>query len=477
MKKKQAEKTPKEMTLKNAVIGFLLPMIVMIPLIIWGVSLTLAIFMAVLTACAYGYVMKFSWTDLEDAMSEGIKSIASASMIMILVGALIGVWMASGSIPAMLYYGLKIINPTFFLPVAFLLSAFVAIVTGTSWGAIGTIGVALIGMSGGLGIPLYFTAGAIISGAQMGDKMSPLSDTTLLASASAEVSVFQHIVSMFYTTVPAAVICLVLYGIIGFQYSGSMDYSQVNVLTDGITSAFRINLLVLVPVVLVLLLSMKQVPAFVTFSIGLIISGIWAWLFQGVQIADSFGYAMNGYVAETGIESLDGLLSRGGISGMLELVSVVLMAGMLSGLLEKMKVLNTIVDALTRKVRSVGGIISATLASSFLLAIITGSQYPPLTIPAVAFKDTFDRLDIHRAVLSRTMEDMGTLLCAILPWGIATAFYSATLGVEPLAYIPFTFLPFLSPIFAIINAWTGIGVFRKADTVKYRPFWRRDKHK
>lgn len=468
------KRVPLEMTTGRALVGFLVPIALMIVLIFSGVSLTLAMFSSVLALCVFGYFMRYPWGDLDTAMSDGIRAIGSAAVIMILVGALIAVFMAAGTIPALLYYGFQIISPRLFLPIAFILSTLVALATGTSWGAVGTMGVALIGMSEGLGVPLYMTAGAIISGAQMGDKMSPLSDTTLLAAASAETSVFKHVISMLYTTVPAFLISLVLYFFIGIRYSGAMDSSGMDLLMNGISSSFNINFLTLIPIIIVLALSIKQIPAFITFSIGIVVSAIWAILFQGVGVMDAFSITMNGFVSDTGVTVLDNLLSRGGINSMLDLVSVVIMAGILSGLLDKMKVLNTLVEVITTKVQSEKGIIASVLASSALLAS-TGAQYPALTIPAFAFKSTFDKLDIHRAVLSRSMEDTGSLIVAILPWGVSAAFYSAALTVEPLQYIPFTFLPLLTPFIAVINAWTGTGVFRSNDKIKYRPFWRRSK--
>ena len=467
-------KAPKEMTLTLGLIGFLVPIGVMIVFILLGVNMTICMLLADVLLCGYGLLLGHKWDTLDDAMCSGVKAVASAAIIMILVGVLVGVFMAAGTIPAMLYYGFKIITPMFFLPVAFLLTCFVALCTGTSWGAVGTIGVVLIGMSTGLNIPLWITAGAIISGAQMGDKMSPLSDTTLLAAASAGTSVFKHVVSMFYTTLPAAVICVVLYFVLGLNNAGDIDKAQIQMLSDGLTSAFNINPLMLVPVIVVLALSVKRVPAFLTFAIGIAVGGVWAMVFQGVNILDVFGYGMSGFVSNTGIESLDSLLSRGGMSGMMEMIIMVLLCGMLSGLLDKLGVLNPIVSAITARVHSVGGIVTATLATAGILAI-PGGQYPPLTVPAFAFKSAYDEMDINRAVLSRSMEDLGTLLVAILPWGAAAAYYSGSLGVSPLDYIPYTFLPMLSPLIAVINAWTGIGVFRTTDEVKYRPFWRRPK--
>ncbi len=475
MEDKKVEKQPKKMTLAASLTGFIVPIGLMIVLIFSGINLALAMLSAVVVLTIFGLIMGFSWKTIDGAMAEGIKSIASAGVIMILVGALVGTFMASGTIPAMLYYGFKIIKPAIFLPISFLLTLLVALCTGTSWGAVGTIGVVLIGMSSGLNIPLWYTAGAVISGAQMGDKMSPLSDSTLLAAASAETTVFENIVSMFYTTVPAAVICVVLYGILGMNNSGSLQQSELQILSDGLASGFRINVLMLIPMVIVLVLSVKQAPAFIAFTSGIFCAGVFAVLFQGVSVAQVFDYAMNGFVCKTGVESLDGLLSRGGISSMLEMVCVVLMAGMLSGLLDQMKVMDPMVEVLTSKVHSASGIVLATLVTTGVIAI-PGAQYPALTIPAFAFRSTYDKMDIHRAVLSRSMEDFGVVLCAILPYGIATAYYSGTLGVSPLQYIPFTFLPIFSMVIAVINACLGIGVFHKKDPVKYRPLWRRVKN-
>ena len=469
-------KPTKEMTFSRGLVGFLVPIGLMIVLILLGVNMTIAMLLADVLLCAFGLFMGFKWEELDDAMSNGIKTISGAAVIMVLVGVLVGVFMASGTIPSMLYYGFKIITPTFFLPVAFLLSAFVAICTGTSWGAVGTIGVVLIGMSAGLNIPLPYTAGAIISGAQMGDKMSPLSDTTLLASASAGTTVFKHIVSMFYTTVPAALICIIIYFVLGINNSGTIDSAQIQILNEGLKSGFHINIGMLIPVIVVLALSIKQVPAFLSFAIGIGVAGVWAVLFQNVSVIDVFNYGMNGYVANTGVENLDGLLSRGGMSSMMEMIIMVVLCGILSGLLDRMGILTPIVKAITSKVHSVSGIVTATLATAGILAI-PGGQYPPLTVPAFAFKETYEEMDINPAVLSRSMEDLGTLLVAILPWGASAGYYSASLGVLPLEYIPFTFLPMLSPLIALINAWTGIGVYRINDPIRYRPFWRRKNEK
>lgn len=470
----QGKKVVKEMTLKSGILGFAIPIILMLILILCNVSLTIAMFIAVVALVIFGYIMNHKWDELEEAMSQGIKSIASASVVMILVGGLIGVFMAAGTIPAMLFYGFKIINPTFFLPIAFILSALVALSTGTSWGSIGTIGVVMIGMAAGLNIPLAYAAGAIISGAMFGDKMSPLSDTTLLAAASAQTTVFKHIIAMFYTTVPATVLCLILYYFLGISSQGTIDAVGLQALNDGLSSAFNIHLGTLIPLVVILGLSIKQVPAFITFSVSILVAAVCAVLFQSCSIMSVFDYTMYGYVSSTGVESLDGLLSRGGISSMLEMISVLLMAGMLSGLIEKLGVLTPIVKTITAKVHTTGGIVTATLGTVGIVAL-SGAQYPALTIPALAFKSTFDEMDIHPCVLSRSMEDVGTILCALLPYGISAAYYSGTLGVEPMAYIPFTLFPMLCVIISLINAWFGIGVFRKDDNVTYNPLWRRSK--
>lgn len=463
----------KEMTTVRALFGFFVPILVLIVLIAAGADVTIAALAALFVMIGFCYYMGYNWKSIDSAMSEGVRQIATAAMIMLLVGCMVAVWMSSGTIPTLLYYGMKIITPKLFLPICFILPAFMAVCAGTSWGAISTIGVVLCGMAEGLGIPVYMAAGAVISGAFFGDKMSPLSDTTLLAASSCEVPLFTHIKSMWYTTIPATIICLIIYTILGFNASGNIDAAAVSELSNGLSSNFNISVVHIIPVVLVLVLSIKQVPAFIAFGVGIGSGIIWSMIFQGHGFIENLGYIMNGFSIESGVDAVDSLVNRGGFSGMLSLVGILLVLGMLSGLFSESNVLNVLVNKLSRKLNTPGSILFGVWVSSLVICLI-GGQYPAIAIPAVAFKDVCDDMDIHRAVLSRTLEDVGTMVAAIIPWSAWVIGYGVVLGgVTVQQFIPFTFLPMLCPIIALIHNFLGIGLYHKDDQIKYRPLWRR----
>lgn len=471
---KSKTSTPREMTTGRALFGFLAPILLLIALIFAGADVTIAVLAAVFLMVIYGAYMNFSWDTMEKAMSSGIGTIATATVIMLLVGCMVASWMASGCIPTLLYYGLQVISPKIFLPICFLLPAFMSVCCGTSWGSISTIGVVLCGMAAGLGIPVGIAAGAVISGSFFGDKMSPLSDTTLLAAATSEVPVFTHITSMFYTTVPCTLIALVLYIFLGINASGNIDTVAIAALTNGLSSNFNINVLNLLPVVLVLVLSVKKVPAFITFGIGIGAGMIGSMVMQGYSFMDNLNFIMNGFSTDSGVEAVNTLVNRGGLTSMLFLVGILLACGMLSGLFTETKVLTVLVGGILRRVKSPAGILIGVMLSSLVLCI-AGGQYPAIAIPAVAFKDACDEMDINRAVLSRTLEDVGTMVAAIVPWSAWVIGYGVLLGTTVRDFIPFTFLCILSPIVALVNILLGIGLFRSSDEVKYRPFWRRPK--
>lgn len=470
---KKVSRNQKEMTTGRALCGFFAPILVLILLIAIGAEVTIAALAALFVMIGFCAYMGYDWKSVDSAMAEGVRQIATAAMIMLLVGCMVAVWMSSGTIPTLLYYGMKIITPKLFLPICFILPAFMAVCAGTSWGAISTIGVVLCGMAEGLGIPVAMAAGAVISGAFFGDKMSPLSDTTLLAASSCEVPLFTHIRSMWYTTIPGTIICLIIYTILGLNASGNIDAAAVSELSNGLSSNFNINIIHIIPVVLVLVLSVKQVPAFIAFGVGIGSGIIWSMIFQGHGFVENLGYIMNGFSIESGVDAVNSLVNRGGFSSMLSLVGILLVLGMLSGLFSESNVLSVLVNKLSKKLNTPGGILFGVWISSLIICLI-GGQYPAIAIPAVAFKDVCDDMDIHRCVLSRTLEDVGTMVAAIIPWSAWVIGYGVVLGgVTVQEFIPFTFLPMLCPIIALIHNFVGIGLYHKNDEVKYRPLWRR----
>lgn len=466
--------TAPEMTFRKALFGFLIPLAIVLSIVLTGNDVFIALFLAMTVLIVYGLAIGFKFDFLLQAILDGASSIMGAVLIMLMVGMLVAVWMLCGSVPSMLYYGLKIINPQFFLPISFIICIITSTATGSSWGTAGTMGVALMGVAAGMGLPLPLAAGCIISGAHVGDKLSPLSDTTLLASASTGTKLFDHIASMLYTTVPGSILCLIIYTIMGWQYGKTgLQLDEINILTEGIASTFHINPLMLIPPVLVIVLSIKRMPAHAVFGIGIIFSAVWAVIFQGVGLNEIFSALINGYTANTSVESLNSLLSRGGTISMASTIYVTIFSGMFAGLLKHMQILSTLMMRIRKIVRTPAGLVTTVTVACSALMIGGGGQYTTLTLPGVAFKESFDEMDVHSCVLSRTLEDTGTLIGSIIPWDVSAIFFATTLGVGTLEYLPFAILPLASPIIAILNAWTGFGMFRLNDRIRYAPFFRR----
>ncbi len=463
------------MTFGLAIAGCFLPLIVIVALILVGTDVAIATLIALFVMMIFCLYMGVSWKKIDEAMAEGVHQVAGATIIMLLVGCMVAVWMASGTIPTLLYYGMQIVTPTFYLPICFLLPAFMSICTGTSWGSISTIGVVLCGMSAGLGIPAGMAAGAVVAGAFVGDKASPLSDCTLLGASACEVPLFTHVKSMLYTMVPSCLICLVIYIILGLRASGEIDTTAVAELSNGIASSFDVSIIHIIPVVVVLVLSIKQVPAFITFGIGIGLGVIWSMIFQGHGFIENMGFLLSGFNIDTGVEAVNTIVCRGGFNSMLWLTGTIILIGMLSGLFTVSGVLTVLVGSLSKRLRSSRSIMLGVAGSSILMTM-AGGQYPSIAIPAVAFKEVCDEMDINRAVLARMLADTGVVLGSVVPWNAWTLGQGVVLGgISVYEIIPYNFLAFVCPIVAIIFNFLGIGFFHKDEEVKYHLIWRRKK--
>lgn len=464
----------KNLNFKQALFGLLLPLAVVVAVVVTGNNIVIALFGAVLTEAIYCLAIGFKWDAVNDALMKGGGDMLGAVLVMILVGFMIALWMASGTIPTLLYYGMKAISPAFFLPLSFILCLLTSIATGTSWGTAGTMGIALVGVAQGLGMPVPMVVGCILCGALIGDKMSPLSDSVLLASASSNSSIFDLIPCMMYTTVPAAIICIIYFGIVGLRYSHmALDLASINVLTSGLQETFIINPIMLIPPVIVVVMSIRRIPALLTFSAGIISSILLAMIFQGETINTLLEYAVSGYVSSTGVETLDSLLSRGGAFSMAQVVFASLMAGMFAGTLKYLGILEVLTSRIELVVKSSTSLIITTLLTCLVLMLCGGGQYSALTLPGAAFGKLYEEKDVHPAVLGRTMEDIATMLDPVIPWTVSGIFYSGLFDVSVAAYAPYTIIAFLTPLLAVINAIFGLGVFRIHDKISYKPFWRR----
>ncbi|MGL5348416.1 MAG: Na+/H+ antiporter NhaC [Peptostreptococcaceae bacterium] len=400
----------------------------------------------------------FSWKELEDGVLETIKMAMQAVLILMVVGTLIGTWILSGTVPAMIYWGLEILSPGIFLIATTIICAIVSLATGSSWTTAGTVGIALIGIGQGLGMPTPIVAGAIISGAYFGDKMSPLSDTTNLAPAMAGTNLFDHIKHMLYTTGPALLIALIMYGVIGMKYAGKeLDLTQIALIKDTLSSSFNtLSPILLVPPILVILMVVFKMPALPGLIIGSLLGGVFAAIFQGADLASIIDAAHYGFVSETGVVAVDDLLSRGGLDGMLWTVSLILCALTFGGILEKTGMLEALANALLAFAKGTFGLVFATIISCLVVNLVTGEQYLSLVLPGRMYKDEYRKKGLHPKNLSRALEDSGTLLSPLIPWNTCGAYMAVTLGVSPLAYLPFCFLNLINPLISLFYAATGI---------------------
>lgn len=462
-----ASVTRQPMTLKKAAAGFFLPLGCVITLVMNDVPIVMALMAALCVSSLFSLYLGDKWVDIQTAALKGVNRVFPATFMMILVGIMIAVWIEAGSVPTLLYYGIKLINPAYFLPLTFLVCLLTCLTTGTSWGTAGTVGLALMGVSEGLGIPLAITAGAIISGALVGEKLSPISSTTILTAASTGTNLIDHILSMMNTTIPATVISLVLFTYLGHVHAAtSSDIHTVLMLTDGLKDHFTINPLLLAPPLFVLVFSALRKPAIPVFVGGIVLGILCAMVFQDSGFSHVLSSGMNGFVSKTGLEAVDKLLTRGGALSMAFTVYLCLCAGIISGILDRQGILSVLMNGLLRYATSIGGLILSTTVACLALMLGGAGQYCTLTLPGVAFREAFEDRDVHSSVLSRTMEDSGTMVGAVIPWDVSAVFYASVLGVSMFDYGPYTFIAYMTPVISVICGYLGIGVFRREQKIR-----------
>ncbi len=434
----------------------------------------IALVIGTVLATIVGIKNGHSWKVIEQNIVAGISTALPAIMILFSVGSLIGMWMLSGTVPTMIYYGLLLLDPAIFYPASCLLCAITALSIGSSWTVAGTLGIGLIGVAAGMGISIEITAGAIISGAYFGDKMSPLSDTTNLAPAVTGIDIFTHIRYMTWTTAPSFVIALIGFTLVGLYYSGEGDDSGLEETLTALTANFEINVLMLIPVGVVVWMASRKVPAIASILTGVLVGLITALIFQRPAVAglvpeSELGQGLatakalwtvlfDGYTASTGNDNLDSLLSRGGMSSMLTTVWLILAAMCFGAALEKAGILERLVHGLLRFAKSVGALISTTLATSFGVNVLAADQYIAIVIPGRMYADAYRAQGLHEKVLARTLEDGGTITSALVPWNTCGAYMAATLGVPTLAYLPFCFFNLVNPFIAATYGYTGFKI-------------------
>lgn len=404
-------------------------------------------------AAVYGY----PWKAILDGIVHGITLAMSAILILMVIGTMIGTWILGGVVPSMIYYGLQVLSPGIFLAATMVICAIVSLGTGSSWSTAGTVGVALIGVGMALGIPNAMTAGAIISGAYFGDKMSPLSDTTNLAPAMAGTDVFTHVRHMVYTAAPAFVIALILFALLGLRFAGGdYDALQIEAMLSGMRTNFTIHPLLLLPPALVIVMVVKRIPPLPALLAGTVIGGICAMLAQSGSLADVIDAANNGFDSATGIVAVDELLSGGGLQSMMNTVALIICALSFGGIMERTKMLEVIARSLLRMVHSTGSLVTTTVLSCIGMNAVASDQYMAIVIPGRMFKKAYDKRELAPENLSRALESSATMTSPLIPWNTCGAFMSTTLGVSALAYAPFAFMNLLVPLITVFYGFAGI---------------------
>ncbi|MTI40555.1 Na+/H+ antiporter NhaC [Fulvivirga lutimaris] len=435
----------------------------------------IALILSAAFAAVLSLKLKYRWEEILDAIVKSISSAMSAILILLMIGALAGTWLISGVVPAMIYYGLEILNPTIFLFAAVIVSAVVSLATGSSWSTAATIGIALMGIGQALGIHEGVIAGAIISGAYFGDKMSPLSDTTNLAPAMAGTDLFTHIRYMALTTGPSIIITLIIFLIWGFSIDGNAALGTVSEVQQAIKSKFEINLFLFVVPAAVIFLIIKKMPALPALLIGTLLAGVIAIIFQpqivmAVAESDVFSIktaytaVMKAMFTETNVATgnamVDELLTASGMEGMLSTVWLIVCAMIFGGVVEGNGMLKKIAGTIIGFAHSTGSLIAATAGTCITFNLTASDQYIAIVVPGRMYSKEFEDRGLAPENLSRTLEDSGTVTSVLIPWNTCGAYQSSVLGVATLTYLPYCFFNIISPFMTILFGYANIKIKR-----------------
>jgi Na+:H+ antiporter, NhaC family len=434
----------------------------------------MALLFAAAIAALLSFRLGYKWDELLQGAVHSISSAMPSMIILLLIGSLAGTWLLSGVVPALIYYGLMLLNPAIFLVAACVISAIISLATGSSWSTIATLGIALLGIGKALGWGEGMIAGAIISGAYFGDKMSPLSDTTNLAPAMAGTDLFTHIRYMIFTTGPSMLLTIVIFSLMGFNGTGGGEIVGVEGIKEAISGTFNINVfLFLVPAVVIFLI-IKKTAAIPALSIGVVLGAVFALIFQShlfPQISGIEGGFKGGYMAilismfretnlVTGNAAVDDLLHAGGMAGMLNTIWLVICAMTFGGIMEKNGMLTCIGHKIIGFARSTGSLVASTAGTCIFFNLTASDQYLAIVVPGRMFANTYRERNLKPEVLSRTLEDSGTVTSVLVPWNTCGATQASILGVATMSYLPYAFFNIISPMMTVAFAYLNIKIRR-----------------
>jgi NhaC family Na+:H+ antiporter len=438
----------------------------------------IALLLAAGVAAVVGIRLNVPISHMIDSIVYSIASALSAILILLMIGALAGTWLISGVIPAMIYYGLKVLHPSIFLVASVVVCAVVSLATGSSWGTVATVGIALLGIGRAIGMSDGLIAGAIISGAYFGDKISPMSDTTNLAPAMAGTDLFTHIRYMLWTTIPSISIALIIFLLIGLFRTAEVSPDNIQALSASIHSKFNINILLFSAPALVIFMIIRKYNAITALMTGALLGGVLAVIFQPDIVKEVAGgegsYAQNAYMAimtsmssSVSLESDNPvaaeLLSAGGMAGMLNTIWLIICAMCFGGVMEGVGLLERITRPLVNRARSTGALVSTTAASCVFVNVTASDQYLAIVVPGRMYADTYRKRGLAPQNLSRTLEDSGTVTSVLIPWNTCGATQAGVLGVATFTYLPFCFFNLISPFMTILYGYFGIKIAKLKD--------------
>lgn len=419
------------------------------------------IFIAIIVLIMYGVLRKVPYRVMEQSMIASVSTSIGAIYIFLLIGVLISSWLISGTIPTLLYAGLSIISASFFYAVVFVITGIIGTAIGSSLTTVATVGVAMLGVASSIDASLAITAGAIVSGAFFGDKMSPLSDTTNLAATVAGIDLFTHIRNMMYTTIPAFIISLIVYAWIS-PSSQHMDTELITSFKETLLATNLIHWYAVIPLIILIVCTIFKLPSIATLTISAISGIMLSYFHSTIPLNELFTILYNGYSMETGMEAIDSLLSRGGMNSMLFTIILIVLSLSLGGLLFTLGIIQTLLQALQNQLKSVGSVITGTAFTAIGINVTIGEQYLSLLLTGEAFKEKFKALQLHPKNLARTIEDAGTVINPLVPWSVCGLFIASTLNVPVTDYLPFAFFCLLSPVITILFGWLNITITKES---------------
>lgn len=427
----------------------------------------MGLFFSWLIIYAFCKVLRIDYKQVQQGAFDALKVVLPTMTILMAIGVLIGTWMMAGTIPTIIVYGLKLINPTYLLAFTLVFTAVLSLVTGTSYGSAGSAGVAMMAIGNAMGMNPGMVAGAVICGAMFGDKLSPFSDTTNLAPAVAGSKLGDHIKSMLWTTIPPMVISIVIFTVLGIsQTSGGYDVGDLNLYIDYMQESFHIGWVTLIPAILIIALLMFRVGAFEALGIGAVLGVLICVFVQGNDLQSVLKVCYNGFTSDTDIAVLKSILNRGGMSSMLQYVAIITFAVGMGGMLDRLGVLNKLLSLFTKRINSDGKLVFATLMVGYVTSIVSCSSPMSHVLTGKMMQPLFQKRNVAPKILSRTLEDSGTLVGPMIPWHGYGIYMAGTLGVAWSQYIAFVPLLWLTPLFSLLYGFTGISIKHVTDETK-----------